>query len=181
MLRVAGIRADSEALCIVNIDSYVPISFSSRSQPIGGARYVRFGNFSTQLLEVQFPPESLLLSGFTLVCAEGAAAEGLFGNGSSIAGLPILALPAAQAFSHNAVPRIDIQSRVAVSCIQDRAEIKLGAAKTFNRRITHGRVEFLLLDDVLVGLRVLDLADEEQHVLNGYIRVRSDSGRELRP
>lgn len=170
MLRVTGTKKISEALCIVEIDSYVPISFRTQSEPLGGVRYVRFGNFSTQLLEVQFPLESSELSGFTLVCGEGVTTERLVEDGSLEVGLPVIALPPAQEFwGWDTVPRIDIQNRVAVSCIQRRAEIRLGAAKAFDRRIVHGRVEFLVLEDVLVGLGVLDLTDEEQHVLNAYI------------
>lgn len=170
MLRVTDVQEASEALCVVKIDAYVPISFRSRSHPIAGARYIRLGNFKTQLLELQFPAESLALSGFTLVSGEGAAHQGLRGDGPLAAGLPIVSLPQGEAFSDaGRIPRLDIQTSVTVSCTDGHAEVGFGAAETFNRRVLHGRVQFLLSDDVLVGLRVLDLSEKEQRIIRDYI------------
>jgi hypothetical protein len=170
MLRVTDVQEASEALCIVNIDSYVPISFRSHSQPVAGARYIRLGDFKTQLLELQFPAESLVLSGFTLVSGAGAAHGGLRGDGPSAAGLPIVSLQQGEAFSTaGKIPRLDIHTNVTVSCADGHAEVRLGAAETFNRRILHGRVQFLLSDDVLIGLRAVDLNEKEQRILHDYI------------
>jgi hypothetical protein len=170
MLRIKGVQEVCEALCIVDIDPYVPISFKSRSQPIAGARYIRLGDFKTTLLELQFPPESLAVSGFTLVSGEGAAQAGLEGDGPSAAGLPIVCLPQGEAFSNNArIPRLDIKTDVVLSCADGRADVKLGASETFNRTVTHGRVQFLILDDLLVGLRVLDLTESERRILRDYV------------
>jgi hypothetical protein len=178
MLRVTDVQGASEALCIVNIDSYVPISFRSRSQPFAGARYIRLGDFKTQLLELQFPAESLAVSGFTLVLGEGAAHGGLKGDGPSAAGLPIVSLPQGGAFSDaGMIPWLDIQTNVVVSCADGCAEVKLGAAGTFNRTIVHGRVQFLVSDDALVGLRVLDLSEKERRILSDYIAEHSNQGR----
>jgi hypothetical protein len=170
VLKVTDVQEASKALCIVKIDSYVPISFRSRRQPIAGARYIRLGNFKTQLLELQFPTESLVVSGFTLVSGGGAAHRGLRGDGPSAAGLPIVSLPQGEAFSNaGGIPRLDIQADVVLSCADERAEVRLGAAEAFNRAVRHGRVQFLLSDDVLVGLRVLDLTEEERRILRDYI------------
>jgi hypothetical protein len=170
MLRVTDVQEAYEALCIVNIDSYVPMSFRSRDQPIASARYIRLGDFKTQLLELQFPAESLTLSGFTLVSGQGAAHGGLRGDGPSAAGLPIVSLSQGEAFSNaGRIPRRDIQTSVSVSCADGHAEVRLGAAETFNRRVVHGRVQFLLSDDVLVGLRVIDLTEKERGILHDYI------------
>ena len=59
-----------------------------------------------------------------------------------------------------------------LSFADERAEVRLGVAEAFNHAIQHGRVQFLLSDDVLVGLRVLDLTEEERRILRDYIVER---------
>ncbi len=170
MLRVTGVLETSETSCVVNIDSYVPISFRSRSQPIAGARYIRLGDFNTQLLELQFPPESLALSGFTLVSGEGTAQGGLRGVGASAVGLPIVSLPRGEAFSNDGkISHLDIQTEVVLTCTDGNAEVRLGSAKIFDRTLMHGRAQFLLSEDILVGLRLLDLTEKERHILQNYV------------
>jgi hypothetical protein len=66
-------------------------------------------------------------------------------------------------------PPLDIQTNIAVTCTDEHAEVRLGAAETFNRRVLHGRVQFLLSDDILVGLRVLDLTEKERRILRDYV------------
>jgi hypothetical protein len=75
------------------------------------------------------------------------------------------------------IPWLDIQTNVVVSCADGCAEVKLGAAGTFNRTIVHGRVQFLVSDDALVGLRVLDLSEKERRILSDYIAEHSNQGR----
>jgi len=177
MLRVRNIHETTEVLCIVNIDSYVPISFRSRSQPIAGARYIRLGDFQRRLIEFQFPADSLVLSGFTMVSGEGSTHGTLMGDGPSAVGLPIISLPQGGAFSDSGgIPRLDIPTDVAASCTDGHAEVALGVAEAFNRRVVYGRVQFLLSDDVLVGLRVLELNKVEQRVLREYIAQHPHQG-----
>jgi hypothetical protein len=181
MLRVTDVEEAAKAPSIVNIDPYVPISFRSRDQPIPGARYIRLGNFKTQLLELQFPAESLALSGFTLVSGEGTEHGGLTGDGPSSLGLPVIYLPEGEAFSTaGRIPRLDIQVEVTVSCTDGQAEIRLGAAGSFNRKFLHERVQFLLSDDVLVGLRVTDLTEKERRTLRDYIAEHASQGDSVR-
>jgi len=168
MLRVTNVQEDSQRPCIVEINSYVPISFRSQNQPIGGARYIRLGDFKTRLLELQLPSESLVVSGFTLVSVEGSLQDALVGQGPSIVGLPAISMPQGQDFSGR-IPRLDIQTEIALFCGDGQVEVRLGAAEIFNRRVVHRRVQFLLLDDVLVGLRVVDLSEVEQQTLRGYV------------
>jgi hypothetical protein len=172
MFRVRGVQEASRAPCIVKIDSYVPISFRSRHQPVAGARYIRLGNFETQLVELQFPSESLALSGFTLVLAEASAQGPITGDGPAAAGLPIISLLQGEAFESEVIPRLDIETNVTVFCANDQADVSLGTAETFNHSIVHGRVQFLLSDDVLAGLRIIDLTEREQQILRACIAER---------
>jgi hypothetical protein len=171
MLKVINVQEVPGAACIVDIDSYVPISFRSCHQLIAGARYVRLGNFKTQLLELQCPPESLTLSGFTLLLGEPSVEGFLTGKGPSTAGLPEISLDQGAIFAGR-IPRLDIPMNVAVACANGEAEIRLGRAAEFNRKIVFGRVEFLLSDDLLVGLRVLDLTEKETQILCDYLAQR---------
>jgi hypothetical protein len=170
MLKITNLAESSRMPCNVEINSYVPISFRSCSQLIAGARYIRLGNFKTQLLELQFPPESLVLSGFTLVSCDAVPQSALTGHGQSEIGLPIISLSDGENFSGTTgISRLDIQTEINMSCVDGQAEVGLGLAKTFNRTFVHGRVQFLLLDDFLVGLRVLDLTEDERQTLSEYI------------
>jgi hypothetical protein len=173
MLKVASVQKATNAQCIIDVNPYVPISFRTRSQPIAGARHILLGDFKSQLLEFQFPPESLALSGFTLVSGKTAAQGGLSGDGPSVTGLPIISLPDDESFSvRDKIPRIDLVADVVLSFSGARAEIRLGSAEAFNRSIIHGRVKFLLYDDALVGLWLLELTEKEQRTLHDYIAVQ---------
>jgi hypothetical protein len=168
MLRVAGVLKDPAALCIVEIDPYVPISFRTRA-PFGNVRYIRLGDFKSQLLELQFPRESLAVSGFTLVGGKCAVHGGLRGDGPSAAGLPVVSLAPGQAFSNGRIPLLDIHTSLELSSTGGRAEIRFGGAEIFNRTVVHDRVQFLIMDDILVGLGVLHLTDEERRVLDDFV------------
>jgi hypothetical protein len=84
MVRITGVQNAPQRPSIVHIDPYVPISFRSDSRPLAGARYVRLGNFKTELLVLQFPAESLVLSGFTLVSCKVCLQGTLSGQGPSV-------------------------------------------------------------------------------------------------
>ncbi len=167
-LRVTGVEEASQAPCIVDIDYYVPVSCKSHC-PMG-VRHVFLRNSDTQLFELKLPLDSLVLKGFVLVLVSGNAFSrgALRGDGPAIAGLPVISLPEGKEFS-GWLPRLDIQAEIGMTCTGRLVEVTLGAGETFNRRIVHGRVQFLLADDVLVGLRVLDLTEEEQHTLREYV------------
>jgi hypothetical protein len=135
------------------------------------------GDFKKQLLELQFPVDSLVLSGFTVVSAVADARGALTGVGPSKVGLPIVTLPQGEAFRGGGrVPRFDIQTNVAMSCADGQAEVRLGGAQTFNQRIVHGRVHFLLSNDFLVGLRVLDINEVERETLLDYMMHHPNRG-----
>lgn len=167
MLKIIGIDKAEFATCIVKINSYVPITFRSRDQPVPGARYVRLGDLKACHFELQFPSDTSILTGFTLTSCRGPFGVSLNGHGPSSKGLPIFELPE-QAFSGR-LPRIDMQAQISLSCTNNQTEIRIGEAKTFDRVVVHERVQFLFLRDVLVGLRVLDLAAREEKTLSGYL------------
>jgi hypothetical protein len=67
MLKVIAVQEVTQVSDVAEIDHYVPVSFGARSRPVGGARYIRFGDMNRHLLELQFPADSLELMGFTYV------------------------------------------------------------------------------------------------------------------
>lgn len=170
MVKIAGLYDVSECPCIVDINSYVPISFRLHTNPIGGARNIQLGDKHGQLLELKFPASSLAVSGFTLVSAAGEAFSQapLKGDGPSEFGLPIIELPEGKRFS-GAMPRLIVPTKIGLRHIGTLAEMRLGSINSFNRVVVHGRVQFLLLDDLLVGLRVIELSEVESHILDEYI------------
>jgi hypothetical protein len=62
-----------------------------------------------------------------------------------------------------------MQARIFLSCTNNHAEVRIGDADEFDRVVALGRVQFLFLRDVLVGLRVVDLAAREKKILGEYL------------
>jgi hypothetical protein len=177
MLKVTGVQDAAEALCLIDMDPYVPISFRSQSEPFTGARYITLGDSKGQLLELQLPPESMALSGFTVVLADTSERRWLSASGPVTEGLPIIELPHGAVFDHlGYISSIEFPGNVWLSCSDAQAgarvEVDLGCADTFDRRIVHGRIQFLVSEDILVGLRVVDLTDIEQQLLRVYVEER---------
>jgi hypothetical protein len=104
-----------------------------------------------------------------LVLADRKAHRSLRGDAPAAIGLPIVGLPQGKAFSRSASPRLDVETNVTLYCYGGFAEIGIGNARAFNSRAEHGRVQFLISDGVLVGLRILDLTETEQSILCDYI------------
>lgn len=154
---------------MVAIDWYIPISFRTMDNIIPGARYMRLGNSLTELLELQFPADSLVLSGFTLVLCGSIARHDIEGGGPMVTGLPVIRVPEARSFSTATTPTIDILSQVALRVSDRHAEIHLNNERYFDNSIAHGRVQFLLMGTKMVGLRVIDISSDEKKTLASYI------------
>jgi hypothetical protein len=171
--KIVGASEAQDVPCLVRISAHAPITFRSREAPLPGARYIRLGNFASQLLEFQFPRESLVLSGFTLVMADIWQPGHLLGEGPVEAGLPIFDLSETETFSVTArVPRLDIHTAVGLMLAYDRAEVRIGASESFNRTVAHGRVRFLLLGETLSGIQIINLTSEEIQSLGEYLTRR---------
>jgi hypothetical protein len=169
MLKISDVQQPSDQLCIVDIDPHVPITFMTRRHPVGGARYIRLGNFKTHLLDLEFPPDSLALSGFVVVSIDNLARGLLKGGGPKVSGLPVFGLPAGCSFSVlGGFARLDVPIAFELSCEGDIAEIRIGDVIGYDRRICFQRVEWLLWNDSLVGMRVLNLTADERKVLCEY-------------
>lgn len=111
----------------------------------------------------------MVCSGFTIVLANAPRHEPLVGGGLVLAGLPAFVLPPGCKFSDRGMPGLDVYAEVGLSHSRGQAEISFGTGGAFNLCIAHGQVYFLLRDDILIGVRVLDLSDEDQRILDDYI------------
>lgn len=155
--------------CIVDVNYYVPLSFATHNRPLIGARYALLGNAKDQFIELQFPTDSLTLSGFTLLGCKTSSQQILSGQATSVVGLPEFILPEDVVFEGTKSPQARLYAEVCLSCFNGVAEVSIGTSKVFNLIVIHDRVQILLLDDILVGLRVLNLTDEERQTLSDYI------------
>lgn len=168
MIEILQTQDSSLFPCLLEISEYSLISFQTEDRPIKGARYIRVGNFDTQLIEFQFGPDTLLLRGFTLLLGEGRKTH-FSGVDDSTAGLPVFSLPKNVHFSVGTIPTLDVKSDVYLSYTNTSAEIALGDFNSFNRSLTHERVKFLFLDRMLVGLRILALTAKERGALVEFL------------
>lgn len=170
MLAVVKVRSSAPVGGVVKITYYVPISFRLFNDPIPGVRYIRLTASDRQLLELQFPPDSLMLTGFTVVSAEFLELSPLIGDGLSQTGIPEFELPPGRQFSgYRSNPRLELPISVQLSFNGGDAEVRIGGAERFNRKIVYGRVQFLLFENILTGLRVTDLTDHEKVLLFEYV------------
>jgi hypothetical protein len=145
----------------LEIDEYVPLRCRSYLGTIG-VIYLRFGDFSTSLLELLLDPASLVVRGITLT-AFNTVHEPLFLRKLPIkSGLPVLS------FSEKIVSqgpvgakRIDINKTFSVGIGKDFLEIDLGFLSTADRVIKSGPIEIYAKNKSLVGLHVLGLSLEQ--------------------
>src|ERR1041385_1030833 len=151
-LKITDIYESAVLRGSIKIVAYVPIRFRSGSEVVPGARHIQLGDFKTELLELQFPSSSLILSGLSLVLASTSMHKPFVGSWPSIVGLPIVSLSDDQVLSGNGSQRLDIRTTVQLSCIDTRAEVSLGGAEVFDSKIVFERLQFFLFESSLVGI-----------------------------
>ena len=169
MLRVGDVIVPPKSPPGLVFDWYVPISYSADCSPKLGIKYIMVGNRGTETLLLKKPLTSMNFCECVLTGADLSQPRLLDGDGPRAPGIPVLELPAGAKFSGGDVPRADVAERVFLRCQNRLAEIGLGEARAFDRRLAHGRVDFLLNGDRLVGMRINDLTPNEEDGLREYI------------
>jgi hypothetical protein len=164
VLKLAGIFPSNDLECIVEVDGYVPINFRTQTRPLGGARYLRYGNFVDSLLEISVPSNTHVVRRVTLVAIKEQSDALLSGPEDVVSpALPILALPSDRSFDQRLqVQRLDFNSDLSLRISGTLAEIKIDGAEAFDRCIDHKGVQFPFLRSVLVGIRLGNLT--AQHI-----------------
>lgn len=85
---VNGVQMTAER-CEVDIDEYVPLRCTTREESLGTG-YVRLGNFSTTLMELEVVPQTQVLRGVTVTSIEGLSPWPEIKLSSSVEALPVL-------------------------------------------------------------------------------------------
>jgi hypothetical protein len=171
MLKVIGIYNASQHPSLVQTDGYIPVRFRTQTAPLGGARYIRMGNFQNSLLEIMVPTDSLSLRGLTVTLVEKLGHEIMNGMAEASNGLPIFELPEGCNFiGPESSQCINLNYDFSLSISDDIIEVRFDGANEFDGRIAHGNVWFLTMKDELVGIRFIDLDEESINLFSSYGR-----------
>lgn len=169
MLTLAGLYESTDFPCTIQVDSYVPIRFRTQADPLGGARYIRLGNFENNLLEIIVPRDSMVVRGFTVTLAHSIGNRALSdsGCGESLYGLPILEFPSGTEFhGPEASRRLDLRIDFSLCVLEDSVEIQIGDEGEFELEVVHKNVQFLFLRNELKGIRLRGLTVSDIRILS---------------
>jgi hypothetical protein len=169
MLRVIGIYNASQHPSLVQTDGYVPVRFRTQATPLGGARYIRMGNFENSLLEIIVPTDAIILRGLTVTLV-GALGQGIMsGMAEASNGLPVLELPRGSNFSGpESSQYINLNYDFSLSVSDNIIEVRFDGSNEFDGCIAHGNVWFLTMKDELVGIRFVDLDEKSIGIFSSY-------------
>jgi hypothetical protein len=171
MLKIVEYANSDDYSCLVTVNEYVPIAFRTQREPLGGARYIRLGNFTNCLLELIVSVDLMTLRGVTVTLVNEVRHDLMSGVDTGPAGLPVLALPKDVEFTGPAsAKRVNIACNFSLATSGSVAEISINDNKQFDARTIHGNVWFLMRNEELVGIRFLDLNVESINVINSFDR-----------
>lgn len=167
MIAISGVCVDVAAVCRIDVDEYVPLRFRGY-EGLLGVRYLRFGNLKTSLLEFLLDPDSNVIRGLTLASFD-TLHEPRGANLPRTLGLPIIS---GNDFTGplNA-RRIDIKGSFSVGIGDNFLEADLGDLDHAQHIVVFGNVEFFVGLDLLVGVRVTGLTNEQVSMLRVFKRA----------
>ncbi|GLQ86717.1 hypothetical protein [Dyella flagellata] len=172
MLKIVDFASSTDYSCLVNVNEYVPITFRTQRQPLGGARYIRMGNFENNLLELIVSSDSMTLRGVTVTLVGEVGHNLMRGVDTGPTGLPVLELPGGTEFTGPAsARRANIGCNFSLATSEDIAEISINENKDFDSRVSYGDVWFLIRNEELVGIRFLNLDIESISMIRSFNRV----------
>lgn len=153
------------------IDEHVPVS-SRTYQGLLGAKYLRFGNFQTSLLECLLDPNSYTIRGVTLLCFDQIHEPYEFGEILELGGLPMLDVSKSGLdVLGNEGNRAEVRCEISVGLASNYFEVDLFGIKNSNKKIACGRTLFFLRNEELTGIRFIDLTLDEKATLQAHIRM----------
>lgn len=151
----------------IEIDDYVPLRFRSY-EGVLGVQYVRWGNFSTSLLEFLLDPSSMAIRGLTLLCFDAVHQPRVTAALPQTSGLPVVG--GFEAFDGPVgAQRVDIGQSFSVGFGEDFLEIDLGLLSEAERVIAAGPVRFYVNQVGLMGVRVVDLTKQQLSMVSAQL------------
>lgn len=165
-------------------DDYIPLQFRTFPDPpgLGRKRYLLLGRRGPaeetgpgtsvirdwQHLELKVSHASMTLRAFTLVGSNTISQRRLVGPADSIAGLPILRLPVGSSFDG---PYAQTDLDFAVFIEEAAVELQIGKLLSYDTAYRHGRVDFLISEGTLAGIRIQGLSKAEtEHIASHEAR-----------
>lgn len=171
ILSVVEARRVSTALCLIEIDEYLPLRFRTYAQPIGAA-YLRLGNYTTTLTELIIEPNLRIVRGLTITAYDCLSPWPDFAAHMLGEGMPVLDV------NFTTTNYVDLCEAFSVSIFDGKLLVfwqKLGncSAYTFG-----SNVQFLLSNGCFCGVCFTGLSQEQEkifaaHSAAGIIDARS--------
>lgn len=159
MIKVTDLYTPDNALCTIEIDEYVPLRFRSYDRLLG-VNYVRLGNFNTSLLELLIDPNSSVIRGFTLTSFDKTHELRPLDRQPVRSGLPKIE-------TEETGNRIDLRCDVSVAFEDYEIDVVWNQIPP-SEIVKFGRAIFVIGENELVGIRVIDLTQEEVAILKTH-------------
>ena len=160
-IRVVDRQKPTDVPCLIEVDEYVPLSFRTSREPQGSS-FLRVGNYSTTLTEMLINPDTGLLRGVTLTSFERFSEWPALGETTPSEGLPVLSVDWGDSYS------VDVERDFQVSLRGDQLLIWWDDVAAPSNSLTFGRVQFLVFESELRGIRFFDLSGEEVSTLAAH-------------
>lgn len=167
-IQVLGVHSMQDDLCVIEMDEFIPLSFKSYSNVLGGV-YIQIGNHTTTLMDIVVDPVSRVLRGATLICFDSFAPWPSMGQKRVSEGLPRLSGPWDRSdHSRLDYQAISIHRDFWVSIRGDECLIYWGNLADELQSAIFGRMEFFFVAEELRGIRVSELSQQEQSLIASY-------------
>lgn len=156
----------------VEVDEYVPYSFrldGPGSEPGSGpSRCVQLGRPDQAILEFTLPTSSALIRSVTLLGLTPRHEPRVPIDPPACTGIPLIGLHGLEALDPWQASNTEVPVAYTVNVSTEGLEVDLGGLVTADRCICCGPLHYLTSGNALVGMRAIDLGEEQLRILTGY-------------
>lgn len=164
VFRVSRFESPTDAECLIEVDSYVPLRFRTYARPLGSS-YLRVGDRNRSLIEFLVDPNIGLLRGITLTSFADISEWPGMAMCDRSQGLPVFEL------SWGKANRIDVDREFRVS-VRDGEILVYWDTVTQCDAATFSRVQFLSVGGHLSGVKFAKFAPDEIKTLTSHVQGR---------
>lgn len=163
-LFISGVDATSRP-SHVRFDEYVPLSFSSYDDLLGGVRDIRLGNQASSFLEISLGLNSKTLRGFTLLFFHAVHLPKAIETLPQFIGLPMVEVDENLFFGRQGAQWMDCLIDFSIGIGNNFIEIDFGLLYLSDQMTVSGRVEFFLSSGCLAGIRLRECSEVELDII----------------
>ena len=162
MNKIVGVKHTTIQNQNIEFDINLALKFEVDPKRLGGSRYIYLGDEATQMIEIEFPENSMILCGFSVIIAKKFSKHKFSGIASCFSGLPIfMEIDDSHCRGDYGSRHIDTYIDFYSFIGENYIEIQIDGYHKFNKCIQYKDIEFLMLEDNLSGIRILNRTKSE--------------------